>query len=130
MQYYSSNNLLPKGLIAGGSILLAVWLLIDLQGFPSLSSTGSRNNDCQQPVNSQTKLSRDQLARLLTVPEGDKKQKVQEILKEPYCKLASLQLRAGATAQRDAYSLDFDSQARLIVLYEGDQYAGFRFDLR
>jgi hypothetical protein len=129
MQYYSSNNLLPKGLIAGGSVLLAMWLLIDLQGFPSLSNTVSRSDTCQQTVNPQTKLSREQLARLLTVPEGDKRQKVQEILKEPQCRLASLQLRAGATAQRDAYPLDFDSQARLIVLYEGDQYAGFRFDL-
>jgi hypothetical protein len=96
------------------------------------SLLGKKNSGeaCQQVLQSQAKLSREQLARLLTVPEGDRKQKVREILRDPYCKLADLQIRVGAIAQREAYPLEFDPQTWLIILYEGDQYAGYRINSR
>ena len=49
------------------------------------------------------------------------------MLKAPYCQLPNLEVRAGATAERFVYPLAFDPQISLIVLYEGDEYAGFRF---
>jgi hypothetical protein len=115
-----------KQLLAGGAALLAMGSLFDLGGLPSF---GSRNSveECQQMTQSQPKLSEKQLARLLTVPEGESKSKIREIAKEPYCKLSSLQIRTGATAEREAYLLAFDPQTQLVVLYEGDQYAGYRF---
>jgi hypothetical protein len=44
--------------------------------------------------------------------------------------LASLQIRAGATSLREAYPLEFDPQTWLVLLYEGDQYTGYRFATR
>ncbi|XGV96940.1 MAG: hypothetical protein ACAF41_29980 [Leptolyngbya sp. BL-A-14] len=134
MEYSKSGPVISKQLVAGGAVLLAFGLLLDLHSLPSFLSKNfsqkSSGEPCQEVVQSQAKLSRQQLARLLTVPEGDKKQKVQEILKDPYCKLADLQVRAGATAQREAYPLEFEPQTWLVILYEGDQYAGYRFNVR
>lgn len=128
MQYPKLERFKPKYLMAGGVVLLSVGLL-DLHRPPSFLSKESSSELCQAGA-SQVKLSRQQLARLLTVPEGDKKQKVQEILKIPACKLADLQVRVGATAQREAYRLESEPQTWLVILYEGDQYAGYRFNLR
>ncbi|PSB34684.1 hypothetical protein [Stenomitos frigidus] len=130
MEYPKSEPLISKRLMAGGAVLLAVGLLLDLHSLPSFLSKKSSGEPCQEVVQSQAKLSRQQLARLLTVPEGGKKQKVQEILKDPYCKLADLQVRVGATAQREAYPLEFEPQTWLVILYEGEQYAGYRFNIR
>jgi hypothetical protein len=131
MENRKFDRWIPKHLVAGGSVLLAAGLLVDFHLLPS-SLLGKKNSGeaCQQVLQSQTKLSREQLARLLTVPEGDRKQKVREILKDPYCKLADLQIRVGAIAQREAYPLEFDPQTWLIILYEGDQYAGYRINSR
>jgi len=130
MEDQTLNRSMPKHLMAGGSVILALALLFDQHSLPALIRGKGADAKCQEVVQSQAKLSRDQLAQLLTVPEGDKKQKVRGVLKEPYCKLASLQVRAGAAAQREAYPLDFDSQTWLIVLYEGDQYVGYEFNPR
>lgn len=131
MENRKSDRWIPKHLVAGGSVLLAAGLLVDFHLLPS-SLLGKKNSGeaCQQVLQSQAKLSREQLARLLTVPEGDRKQKVREILRDPYCKLADLQIRVGAIAQREAYPLEFDPQTWLIILYEGDQYAGYRINSR
>jgi len=130
MAYQTLNRSVPKHLMAGGSVILALGLLFDRHSIPALLGSKDADAACQEVVQAQKKLSREQLAQLLTVPEGDKKQKVRAVLQEPYCKLASLQVRAGATAQREAYPLDFDSQTWLIILYEGNQYVGYRFNPR
>lgn len=130
MEYFNPKHRVQKHLMAGGSVLLALGLLVDFHSLPSFGMKKTVGEDCQQVVQSQTKLSREQLLKLLTVPEGDRKQKVREILKEPFCNLSELQVRAGATAQREAYPLEFDPQTWLVVLYEGDQYAGYRFSVR
>ncbi|UBF26116.1 hypothetical protein K9N68_32070 [Kovacikia minuta CCNUW1] len=131
MEFHKYNRFVSRHLVAGGSVLLAAGLLMDFNLLPSsLFSKRGSGVVCQQVLQSQVKLSREQLAKLLTVPEGDRKQRVQEILKDPYCKLADLQIRVGATAQREAYPLEFDPQTWLIILYEGDQYAGYRINPR
>ncbi|MBD2020966.1 hypothetical protein H6F43_12330 [Leptolyngbya sp. FACHB-36] len=121
--------ILPKQLMAGGTLLLALGLLLDLQTLPSFNQKSS-DEPCQTVVQSQARLSRAQLAQLLTVPEGNRKQRVRAIVKDPFCKLADLQVRAGAVAQREAYPLEFDPETWLVVLYEGEQYVGYRFDVR
>jgi hypothetical protein len=131
--YPSQLNLtFAKPLMAGGSALLALTLLLDLNGL-SLAALGGKKASgeaCQTVVQADVKISRQQLAKLLTLVEGSKKQQVRDILKQPYCQLASLQVRTGALSQRDVYPLDFESQTRLVVLYEGEEYAGYRFDLQ
>ncbi|HEY9910052.1 MAG TPA: hypothetical protein V6D18_20855 [Thermosynechococcaceae cyanobacterium] len=118
-----------KLLTAGGALLLALSLLIDLR-LPSFGTRRSEGEACQEVVQERAKLSRSQLAKLLTISEGNKKQQIREVVKEPYCKLTDLQVRVGAIAQREAYPLEFDPQTWFIVLYEGDQYAGYRFSFR
>jgi hypothetical protein len=130
MQYPKSERFSSKRLMAGGIVLLSFGLLLDLHSLPSFLSQKNSGALCQDVVQSQMKLSKQQLAQLLTVSEGAKKQKVQEILKDPYCKLVDLQVRVGATAQREIYQLEFEPQTWLVVLYEDDQYAGYRFNLR
>jgi hypothetical protein len=131
MRTFQLDHSLAKPLMAGGSVLLVLALLVDLNALPRKVWSHQRQGPepCQTIIQSTAKLSRQQLAKVLTIPEGSKKQQVRDVLKEPYCQLANLQVRAGATSQREAYPLDFESQAQLIVLYEGDEYAGYRFDL-
>ncbi len=118
-----------KQLLAGGAALVAIGLSFDLGSLPSFGSKQSVGG-CQETVQSQAKLSKQQLSKLLMVPEGESRSKIREIAKEPFCKLSSLQIRVGATAEREAYPLAFDPQTQLVVLYEGDQYAGYRFLVR
>lgn len=118
-----------KQLLAGGAALLAMGLFFDLGSLPSFGSKKSLEA-CQETVQSQAKLSKQQLARLLTIPEGETRSKIREIAKEPYCKLSALEIRAGAPTDREAYPLAFDLQTQLVVLYEGDQYVGYQFLVR
>ena len=129
-RYRHFIRFIPRQLVAGCSALLAIALLIDAQVLPSFGGKRNSGEACQEVVQPQAKLSKAQLARLLTVSEGDRQQKVRDILKQPYCKLANLQIRADTPAQREAYPLEFEDHTWLIVLYEGEQYAGYRINVR
>ena len=71
-----------------------------------------------------------QLTQLIAVPERSPKANIHEIIREPYCLLPSLNIRAGVNAVREAYPLEFDPDTWIVVLYEGDEYAGYRFNAR
>ena len=64
---------------------------------------------------------------LLAVPERDSKSRSREIIQEPYCTLSALNIRAGVEADREAYPLAFEPNTTLVILYENDEYAGYRF---
>jgi hypothetical protein len=113
-------------LIAGGSMLAMMGVLIDFRGLIK-PSTATSSDVCETMVAPQSVLSRDELAQLLTVPERDRKDAVREKISEPYCTLPSLEIRAGVEATREAYPLEFDPQTWFVVLYEGDEYAGYSF---
>lgn len=118
-----------KYMLAGGSIIAALGLLIEPQGL--LSKTASQDEDiCQQVVQETAVLSREQLTQVLSVPERANKQAIRRVMKLPYCRLKTVQLRAGITAEREAYPLAFDPKTWLVVLYEGDEYAGYSFSFR
>ena len=115
--------------------LLAGWGLAALSLLTNLSSylqtaTNSRQNQCQTMVQSSAVLSREQLAKLLTVPERSSQQNIKDIVAEPYCQLPPIELRAGVTAKRDAYPLAFAPSTWLVMLYEDDEYAGFSFSFQ
>jgi hypothetical protein len=116
--------------MAGGSVLLTCGLLMDQVRLPSSFAAKKSPVECEAVVQTSTALSQKQLAQLLTVSEGDQKQRIREIVNQPYCTLPSLQIRAGATAQREAYPLEFDPNTWLVILYEGEQYTGYRFATR
>lgn len=112
--------------LAGGSILAAGLLFVDLHGV----KPDAPQSVCQQVIQAQSVLSRDELAKLLNVRERSSKSAVRSIVSEPYCKLAPIEIRAGVQADREAYPLAFDPNTWLVVLYEGDEYAGYDFAIR
>lgn len=80
------------------------------------------NNDIQESVT----LSREQLAHILTIPERDSKDKIRDMFETPYCTLPSVEVRSGVNAEREVYPLSFAPKTWLILLFEGNEYAGYR----
>lgn len=120
-----------KSLVAGGVVIVAALVLIDVQdmrGWLARSQPQVNEKSCSEFVQTEAKLSREQLAELLTIPERDSKERVREIVAEPYCRLASLNVRGDVQAEREAYPLAFAPETQLVILYENDEYAGFRFN--
>lgn len=119
-----------KYMLAGGSVVAALGMLTDLTGFMPAQSTSTTKEVCQQVIQEKSALSREALAQLLTVPEGANRSQIQQVAKSPYCQLSEMQVRSGATAQREAYPLAFDPKTWLVVLYEGESYVGYSFTFR
>lgn len=111
-------------LLAGGSMLALVGVLVDLR---SMFQPAGASNVCQEIIQENALLSREQLSRLLSIPERDSKEAVRAVVNEPYCILSSIELRANIPAEREAYPLAFDPQTWFVVLYEGNEYAGYSF---
>jgi hypothetical protein len=114
-------------LLIGGAVLAVIGLALSQSQVTPPSNELNPNQFCQEIVQPQAIVTREQLAKLLTIPERDKRVKVQAIVKQPYCKMPSLNIRAGATTEREAYPLDSDPQTWLVVAYEGDSYVGYGF---
>lgn len=117
-----------KYMLAGGSMIAALGLLVDPQGL--LPKMAAAKDSCQEVISEKAVLSREQLAQVLSVPERANKQAIRQVMKLPYCRLATIQPRAGINADREAYPLAFDPKTWLVVLYEGDEYAGYSFSFR
>ncbi|MCL6434864.1 MAG: hypothetical protein K6T90_11735 [Leptolyngbyaceae cyanobacterium HOT.MB2.61] len=117
-----------KYVLAGGSVVAAFGMLVDPGGL--MSHLTPAKDVCQEVVQSRRVLSREELSRLLTVPEGSDRERVRQIVKQPYCKLQTPNSMADSPPQREAYPLAFDPQTWLVVLYEGNQYTGYSFSFR
>jgi hypothetical protein len=115
--------------VVGSLVLAGLVLLLDPSRVISRWSGGD-NSQCQEVVQPQSILSREQLVKLLAIPERSAKSKIRQVLREPYCYLSSLKIRAGVLSQREAYPLEFDTDMWLVILYEGEEYAGYRFSPR
>lgn len=125
-----SQNLGPKPLVAASLTMILALLVMDFEKFPtSLLSAKSTDQpaDCSQVVSNTSQLSRAQLAQLLAIPERDAKERVRQVISEPYCQLPTLNVRSGVAAEREAYPLAFDPGTTLVILYENNEYAGYRF---
>ena len=132
---------LVKPLLAGSLLFSLIGLLLDFGSakslltqsalFPSALKTGKAvetlSKTCESEVVETSQLSREQLLQILAIPERDSKSRIRQIIAEPYCQLSNLQIRAGVDAVREAYPLAFDPNTTLVLLYEGEEYAGYRF---
>ncbi|MGF1499953.1 MAG: hypothetical protein ACFB8W_24465 [Elainellaceae cyanobacterium] len=118
-----------KPLLAGGLMFVLVGVIIDFQGSSPNSQRARHFHACQGDVQPEIQLSETQLAQVLTIPERGTKQQVRDILSEPFCALPDLEIRSGVKAEREAYPLAFDPNTWLVVLYEGEEYAGYRFSI-
>lgn len=116
-----------ESLLLGGALISAIGLVFTQPDIEPISPGPNPKQFCQEIVQPKASVSRQQLAKLLTVPERGDRTKVQGILKQPYCRLPNLSIRAGATTERDAYPLASDSQTWIVVLYEGKTYVGYGF---
>lgn len=132
-QLIKAPSLVLQYLLAGSSLLAVGYLLAALnlpfntQPSALKDSKPEPNTFCSEMVQPKATVSREQLAQLLSVPERSQRRKVQQLLKAPYCRLAPLTIRAGATTERQAYPLASDPQTSLVVLYEGKSYVGYGF---
>ncbi|HEY9640361.1 MAG TPA: hypothetical protein V6C57_07750 [Coleofasciculaceae cyanobacterium] len=135
MSDLEGDSPLFKFLLLGGLFLVMFALLVDGRRTGSwsgllsnaLGSTQVAAEACQGEVHQEVVLSREKLAAFLTVSEREPKVRVQGILQQSYCQLPPLEVRANVVAERDVYPLAFDPHTWLIVLYEGDEYAGYQF---
>lgn len=114
-------------LLAGGSMLVLMGALVDLRSVFQPANTIPKNEVCQTMVQETSLLSRQELSQLLTIPERGSKEVVRQVVSEPFCTLAPVEIRAGVQAEREAYPLEFDPQTWFVVLYEGNEYAGYSF---
>lgn len=130
--YPRSQNLGAKPLVAASLTMILAALLIDFEGIKAFVTPADRISDqpesCNTVISDTAKLSRDQLAQLLTIPERDAKSRVRQVVNEPYCQLPTLKVRSGVDAEREAYPLAFDPETTLVILYENNEYAGYRFN--
>ncbi|MDA0265987.1 MAG: hypothetical protein O2890_03650 [Cyanobacteria bacterium] len=114
----------PQFLWAGGGMVAFAALVVTPQfASPEVGAT----TVCQQRVETQSVLSRDELSELLAIPEQSSREAVEAVIAEPFCVLNQTEIRAGISAERVAYPLAFDPQTWLIVLYEEGEYAGYDF---
>lgn len=116
----------PQVLLAGaggGAVALALLAVV-----PQFQTQAPASNDlCQQVVEAQSVLGRDELSELLAIPERASREAVQAVIAQPYCTLAQAEVREGVMAEREAYPLAFDPQTWFVVLYEDGEYAGYDF---
>jgi hypothetical protein len=116
-------------IVAGGSMLALAALLIS----PNLNQEKVQEAEaftCIRQEQPKALVSRDQIKKLLETELQAPKATVQEFLQTPYCVLSPGKTEAGLPADREAYPLAFDPQTWLVVLYEGDRYAGYDFRFR
>ncbi|MEM9907162.1 MAG: hypothetical protein AAF921_19285 [Cyanobacteria bacterium P01_D01_bin.44] len=113
--------------VSGGLTLLSIGLGM---GFRYQAEAAASKDLCQEVVATKAVLSRSQLGQLLTVPERAERRAVKAIVQEPYCTMAGIEVRSGVKAEREAYPLAFDPNTWLVLLYEGEEYAGYGFSFQ
>lgn len=118
-----------KPVLAGSLMFAFVGLLADGRSlrWPQATAESVSYDACETIVAAEARLSRSQLAQLLTVPERNAQSQVRQIVKEPYCTMPDVEIRSGVVARREAYPLEFQPETKLVILYENEEYAGYRF---
>jgi hypothetical protein len=112
--------------ILGASSLATISFLFGM-GYRFDATAATHQPLCHTPEQSTNVLSRQQLSQLLTIAERSPRQKIRSIVQAPYCQMAPIEVRSGVQAEREAYPLAFDPNTWLVVLYEGEEYAGYSF---
>ncbi|NEP17376.1 MAG: hypothetical protein F6J97_10790 [Leptolyngbya sp. SIO4C1] len=110
-----------KAWLAGGSMvaLAAIALIPDRV----TSQQAAQAAVCQTVIQADARLSREQLSRLLSVPQSSSKEAISRITDQPYCVLKA----AEPNQQREAYPLAFDPKTWLVIQYEQESYSGYDF---
>lgn len=128
----SPFRLSPFNMFLLGALVVTLFgLMVDVQRSGTDAATSDRHYEgCTGEVRSDVQLSQEQLAQILTIPERDAKANIRQIVAEPYCILPPIEVRSGVQSEREAYPLAFNPDAWLVILYEGDEYAGHRISIQ
>jgi hypothetical protein len=113
-------------LLAGGLLATLFGLMTEAQIRRTPKASIDVSSECASDAQSHVVLTEEHLASVLAVSERESKDKIRAILEEPYCTLPTVEIRAGVNAEREVYPLAFNDHAWLILLFEGDEYAGYR----
>ncbi|NEP56247.1 MAG: hypothetical protein F6K31_04385 [Symploca sp. SIO2G7] len=116
--------------LLAGTACIGLGMSLGLSLRLQAKAAAAKKDRCQTIHASQAVLSRQQLTQLLTVPERENRQAIEEIAAEPYCTLAAIEVRAGVMAERAVYPLAFDPNTWLVVLYEEEEYVGYGFKIQ
>ncbi len=81
---------------------------------------------CDSASDKTASLKAQQLTKLFLVSERATQAEFRRVVPRPYCSLAPLEIRAGATVNREVYLLAFNPAVVVIVAFEDGQYLGFR----
>lgn len=119
---------ISPGILAWASTLV-LFAIIFVNQWVHAETAGS-SNLCQEVKQSSATLSREQLTQLLAIAERAERKTIREVVKEPYCLMSPIEVRAGVEAEREAYPLAFDPKTWLVMLYEGEEYAGYAFSFQ
>ncbi|NES73496.1 MAG: hypothetical protein F6K24_54055 [Okeania sp. SIO2D1] len=122
-QFFLSNAVL----LIIGYLLATLDISFKLPTWPKSQSQVKPNASCTQLVQPDAIISQEQLTQLLEVPSYSDRAKVQELLKQPYCQLPALTIRAGSLTEREVYPLASNPNTSLVVLFEGNSYVGHGF---
>ncbi len=126
MTAYKSQFSTFNALLAGGLIFTLLGLMIDVQTQTPTANSIKPFAGCDGEIQADVVLSQAQLAQILTVSERDSKEKIRAMLTIPYCVLPSVEVRSGVKAEREVYPLAFAANTWLILLFEENEYAGYR----
>ncbi len=125
MDNQPTNGFHPGLMLGVGAAFSVLTVMATITDVSKLVPSSSPAIACAELVKSGAGLSQRQFAEFLTIPERYQKQQVRSIVQEPHCRLPGLEVRSGVQAEREAYSLTFNPQIQLVILYEGDEYAGY-----
>ncbi|MEO0867873.1 MAG: hypothetical protein AAFY17_05370 [Cyanobacteria bacterium J06642_11] len=92
--------------------------------FPwSLGQSHPKSVTCQQMVNKEQRLSREQLTQFIPLSQGTAQEIVHDTIAPPYCALSKSQ----QSQQQEAYPLAFDPETWFVVNYAQGNYTGYDF---
>ncbi|MEM9908263.1 MAG: hypothetical protein AAF921_24900 [Cyanobacteria bacterium P01_D01_bin.44] len=111
-----------KALLAGGSMAFLAALTVVPAKLKPLATEVAPQPICQEVVRSESRLSREQLSRLLSIPEASSKEAIHRIVDTPYCILKSAE-----AIRHEAYPLEFDPNTWLVLVYEDGAYSSYDF---
>lgn len=138
------SNYPHKVLWAGGSVATLALLAV----LPArVGSQAIASSSCQQVIKSGAEVSRGELSRLLSIPQGASREAVRQVIDAPYCLLpvagsgqldgtqaskqaieqTSGEAAVEKAATREAYPLAFDPEAWIVVNYSAGEYTSYDF---
>ncbi|MEM6252417.1 MAG: hypothetical protein AAF821_05790 [Cyanobacteria bacterium P01_D01_bin.156] len=93
------------------------------QSVTALTSVRQSNSTCQEILNKDQRLSRDQLTQFLSMAEGTTQETIHGTMATPHCRLH----QSNQSKYREAYPLAFDPDTWFVINYDQGKYSDYDF---